>query len=319
MRSPYDILGVSSQADEAALKKAYRKLAKDYHPDRNPDDQKMAERFKEVSAAYAFLSDPAMRDRYDRGEIDEDGNPTARARGAGGPRGGFSGQRPGAFSDFDMDDAEGLFSEFFRFTRGNQRGGSRPSSGGQGPGSRRSSRIKSRGLDISYQITIGFEESLNGSKRQVQLNDGRRVNVTIPEGIQSGQVIRLSGQGGDGLGGGDKGDALIEIEVAEHPYFKRDDLDIFLELPISLDEAILGGDLEVPTPKGRITVRVPANSSSGRRLRLKGKGVSKRGKTGNMYVSLKLVLPAEPDEKLEDAIKLWGGKYGKKLRKDAGF
>ena len=308
MRSPYDILGISPGADDATIKKAYRTLAKEYHPDRNADDEKMAERFKEVSAAYALLSDAEQRARYDRGEIDETGAPkgpafadaTANARA-----------RRAASQEFSFEDAEGLFSDFFKFTgRGNKKT-SRSGSGG--------SRIKNRGLDITYEFTIGFEEALLGAQRQVVLNDGRKINVTIPEGIQSGQVIRLAGQGGSGLGGGDNGDALIEITVADHPYYRRDGLDILMELPISLDEAVLGGDLEVPTPKGKITVRVPKNSSSGRRLRLKGKGVTRQGETGHMYVTLKLVLPKEKDAKLEEAIKAWGGAYGKKLRKDAGF
>ena len=308
MRSPYDILGVSQSADEDTLKKAYRKLAKDYHPDRNPGDQAVAERFKEVSGAYAFLSDADNRARYDRGEIDENGNP--RFARAGGPGAG-AGPRGGGFADFDMEDAEGLFSEFFRFNKGGRGGGARSTG--------RQSRVKSRGLDITYNVTVGFEEALNGSKREIRLNDGRRVNVSIPAGIQSGQVVRLAGQGGNGLGGAESGDALIEVQVAPHPFYKREGMDIHVELPISLDEAILGGDLEVPTPKGKVTVRIPANSSSGRRLRLKGKGVQKKDDVGNMYVLLKLVLPQKPDPKLEELIKEWGGEYGKQLRKDAGF
>lgn len=309
MPSPYDILGVSPRADDDAIKKAYRALAKEYHPDRNADNARMTDRFKEISSAYALLSDPAQRARYDRGEIDENG----KAKGPAFADGAAANRAyRAAAEDFDFDDAEGIFSDFFRFT-------GRRATGSGGAQSRPKSRVKNRGLDITYEITIGFEESLIEAQRQVTLNDGRKINVTIPEGIKSGQVIRLAGQGGAGLGGGESGDALIEITVADHPYFKRDGLDILLELPISLDEAILGGDLEVPTPKGRITVRVPRNSSSGRRLRLKGKGVTRRGETGHMYVTLKLVLPIKADPDLEKAIKDWGVSYGKDLRKKAGF
>lgn len=313
MKDLYNILGISRDASQADVKKAYRTLAKKYHPDTNKDDPKIADRFKEVSAAYAILGNEQQRTRYDRGEIDETGAETrshANPFGFGG--GARQSRASGGFSDFDMDEAQDIFSDFFRSAT-RRKGGN----GGKSNPFERSGRQK--GLDISYQITIGFEESITGSTRRLTLNDGKNVDIKIPQGIKNGQVIRLAGQGGPGVGKGPKGDALVEVRVAPHPYYKRDGLDIHLELPISLDEAVLGGDIEVPTPKGRLTIRIPKNSSSGKRLRLKGKGVKRGDEIGNMYVSLKLMLPTERDAELEKAIKQWGSGNGPALRKKAGL
>ena len=318
MRNLYDILRVDKGASQDDVKKAYRTLAKKLHPDHNKDDAKIAERFKEVSAAYSILGDPEQRSRYDRGEIDDNGN--ERAPGFGG-QGGF---RPGGFGgrgsqrqqDFDMEEAEGIFSEFFRFTGG--RGGGRGPSGAQSQNPYQSSQRK-KGLDISYEITVGFEEAITGSTRRLSLNTGKSVDIKVPAGIKNGQVIRLSGQGGPGLGAAPKGDALVEIRIAPHPYYRREGDDIHLELPISIDEAILGGDIQVPTPRGKLTVRIPRNSSSGRRLRLKEKGVKTAKNTGHMYVTLKIMAPEQRDLELERAIKEWSGGNGQKLREKAGL
>ncbi|NVJ98285.1 MAG: J domain-containing protein [Alphaproteobacteria bacterium] len=312
MNDLYKILGISTDASQADVKKAYRALAKKYHPDTNKDDPKIAERFKEVSSAYSILGNDEQRSRYDRGEIDHTGAEVRRSSPFG--FGGQSRARAGAggFGDFDFDEAQDIFSDFFR-SASRKRG---PSSAGQGPYEQSG---RKRGLDISYKITIGFEESITGGTRRLTLNDGRNVDIKIPEGIRDGQVIRLSGQGGPAFGGGPKGDALVEIRVAEHPYYRRDGLDIHLELPISLDEAVLGGDIQVPTPKGRLTVRIPKNSSTGKRLRLKEKGVKRGDQVGHMYVSLKLMLPPERDAELESLIKKWNGGDGSALRKKAGL
>ncbi|MCK0069728.1 DnaJ C-terminal domain-containing protein [Kordiimonas laminariae] len=316
MSDLYNRLGISKGASDEEIKKAYRSLAKKYHPDRNKDDQKIAERFKEVSAAYNILGDADQRAKYDRGEIDENGNQRVHS----GPQGGFGGgsgfaggtRRRGSFG---FDDAEDIFSDFFSFT-------------GRGKKEKRSSSAKtnpyksagrSQGLNISYEVTIGFEEAIKGGTRRLKLNDNRHVDIKIPAGIKSGQVIRLSGQGGPGVGGAPKGDALVEVHVADHPYYTREGNDIHLELPISLDEAVLGGDIQVPTPSGRLTIRIPKNSSTGKRLRLKGKGVKKGDTVGNMYVSLKITLPNERDAELERMIKEWGKKHGENIRKKAGL
>jgi len=308
MQNLYSILGVEKQASQAEVKKAYRALAKELHPDLNKDDTKITEKFKQVSAAYSILGDKGQRGKYDRGEIDENGNDKAPSFGSGfgGGRGGFRGRNT---ADFDQEEAESVFSEFFRFTGGGKGRGKNPYQ----------NSARSRGLDISYEVTIGFEESITGGTRRITLNDNRNIDIKIPAGIKNGQVIRLSGQGGPGLGAAPKGDALVEVRVAKHPYYRRVANDIHLELPISFDEAILGGDIQVPTPRGKLTVRIPRNASSGMKLRLKGKGVETKDGAGNMYVALKIMGPATRDAELEKAIKSWGGGNGQALRKKAGL
>ncbi len=319
MSDLYNRLGISKGASEEEIKKAYRSLAKKYHPDRNKDDQKITERFKEISAAYSILGDADERARYDRGEIDENGNQQAQTnqRRGGGFYGasGFEGgsRRKGSFG---FDDAEEMFSDFFR-SSGRGKPGKR--SYGTGRTNPYEAAGRKQGLNISYEVTVGFEESIKGGTRRLKLNDGRSVDIKIPPGIKSGQVIRLSGQGGPSVGGSPKGDALVEVQVAEHPFYKRDGNDIHLELPISLDEAVLGGDIQVPTPNGRLTVRIPRNSSSGKRLRLKGKGVKKSTEEGNMYITLKVTLPSKRDPDLEKLIKEWDEKQGAEIRKKAGL
>ncbi len=314
MNDLYKILEVSRDASSSDIKSAYRKLAKKYHPDTNGDNPQVAEKFKEVSAAYAILGDESQRGRYDRGEIDESGAQVRKSNPFG--FGGRRSSRSSSFEDFDMDEAQDIFTDFFRSSSRRRSGRGSGKNAGESP-FERSGRKK--GLDISYKITIGFEESITGGTRRLTLNDDRNVDIKIPQGIRDGQVIRLAGQGGPAFGEGPKGDALVEIRVAEHPYYRREGLDIHLDLPITLDEAILGGDIEVPTPKGRLTIRIPKNSSTGKRLRLKGKGVKRGDTTGNMYVSLKVMLPAERDMELEALIKQWKGEDGRVLRKKAGL
>jgi len=313
MNELYQRLGIAKSASQAELKKAYRELAKKLHPDRNPDNKRIADKFKDVTAAYSLLSDESQRGRYDRGEIDENGSQRANAGAAPGGfgRGGFgNSRRTGAFG---FDDADDLFSDFFRFT--GRKGGKKQKENPY------TSAGRNKGLDISYQVTVGFEESITGGSRRLKLNDGRSVDIRVPAGIKDGQVIRLSGQGGPGVGGAPKGDALVEVRVSEHPYYDRDGDDILLDLPISVTEAVLGGDIQLPTPSGRLTIRIPPNSSSGNKLRLKGKGVQKKGaKVGNMFVTLKIVLPESRDLKLEKMIKEWEPKRnGDGIRKKAGL
>jgi len=317
MSELYRTLGITRTADEAEIKQAYRKLAKKLHPDVNKDDAAIAERFKKVSAAYAILSDAKKRAQYDRGEIDENGQdkaPTSpfNQRGGAGPT-----------HEFDMDDAQDIFSEFFKFS-----GGRRWSANSGGKSKTKSDGWAGRaghgqrGLDISYKLIIAFEEAVTGCKRRLTLNDGRDVDISIPAGIKTGQVIRLAGQGGGGLGGGKTGDALVEIEVADHPYYTRDGLDLRLDLPISLDEALLGADVEIPTATGKITVRIPKGASSGQKLRLKGKGISKGGETGHIYATIKVIMPENPTPELVDAVKAWAkasSNKGPNLRRKAGM
>ncbi|MEX0300339.1 MAG: DnaJ C-terminal domain-containing protein [Kordiimonas sp.] len=318
MNDLYTQLGISKSATQDEVKKAYRKLAKKLHPDHNKNDQAIADKFKEVSAAYAILGDANQRAQYDRGEIDENGNQKAPSGFGSGFGGGFGrgGNTRRAYnrrnSDFGFEDAEDMFSEFFSFS------GKRGAKPKQAQNPYKTSG-RSKGLDINYQITVGFEESITGGTRRLRLNDGRNVDIKIPSGIQDGQIIRLAKQGGPGIGGAPKGDALVEIQVAPHPYYKREGNDILLDLPISLSEAVLGGDIQVPTPSGKLTIRIPRNASSGKRLRLKDKGVKRKDTKGHMYVKLIVNMPGERDLELEKLIKGWGKNNGDDLRKKAGL
>lgn len=310
MADLYHTLGVNRSASAAEIKSAYRKLAKQLHPDRNKDKPRIAERFKMVSAAYHILSDEKNRARYDRGEIDDNGN--ERATFGAGSHGG--GQQGGAPFGFDMGDAEDLFSQFFGF--GGNRG---PGGGPAGAGSRTHRTGQSKGMDVTYELTVGFEEAAKGGTRRITLNTGKSIDIKIPEGTRDGQTIRLAGQGGDGIGGGKSGDALVRVKVSSHPWFKRRGQDIHLEVPISVDEAVLGGQISVPTLNGKLTLKIPAGSSSGKRLRLRGKGIATPRGQGDMYISLKIMMPAKKDPDLVALMKQWHGGNGDELRKDAGF
>jgi len=303
MKDLYSVLGVGRNASQDEIKKAYRKLAKELHPDQHKEDPKAAERFKEVSAAYQILGDEEKRKRYDRGEIDETGQERAPfgagAAGAGAGAHGFSGFegfrgfRPGGGAQAEYGGAEDIFADLFGFS---------------GFGRQKRSRAQ-KGRTVTYRLKVGFEDAIKGTTRRVTLSGGKTLDVKIPAGVQDGQQIRLSGQGHPGEGGGPPGDALVAVEVAEHPYFSREGDDIYLDLPITVDEAVLGGKVTVPTIDGEVSLTVPKNSSSGRRLRLKGRGVPRKGKRGNQYVTLKIVLPEERDADLEAAIADWAERH----------
>lgn len=287
MKDLYSILGVARGADDATVKKAYRKLAKELHPDRHPGNAKISDRFKEVSAAYGILGDKDKRARYDRGEIDESGAERAPF-GAGGP-GGFGGFRTARAGGVDeVTDAEDLFADLFGFGRGRAR---RPRA--------------ARGRDVTYRLRIGFVEALHGVTRRLTLSNGKTLDVRIPAAVRDGQQIRLTGQGEPGAAGGPAGDALVQVEVAPHPWFRREGDDLHLDLPVSINEAVLGAKVTVPTPEGPVALAIPKSSSSGKRLRLKGKGVPKPGGAGDLYVTLRIVLPEAPDAALEKAIAAW--------------
>ena len=318
MAGLYKILGVNKNASASELKSAYRKLAKKLHPDTNQDKPDVAERFKQVSAAYSILGDEKNRARYDRGEIDDNGN--ERSPFGAGAGGGFQGGQAGGPYNFDMNDAEDLFAQFFGGGSAGPRGGwTGDPRAGRGSAGRTHSTGTRKGMDVSYDMTVGFEEAIKGATRRITLNDGRAVDLKIPAGTRSSQTIRLAGQGGPGMGGGKAGDALVRVKVAPHPFYNRKDNDIFMEVPISIDEAVLGGQIEIPTLKGRLTVKVPRGSSSGKRLRLRGKGVKSKSETGDMYVTLKIMVPPHPDEDLIALMKQWHAGNGDQLRKKAGL
>ncbi|WP_046862660.1 DnaJ C-terminal domain-containing protein [Microvirga massiliensis] len=284
--NPYDVLGVKVGASAEEIQKAYRRLAKKFHPDLNPGNKEAEEKFKSVSAAYDILGDPEKRARFDRGEIDASGaeRPAQRfyrdftGAGAEHPYASSAG-----FEDFV--DADDILSELLR------RGGR--------------TNVRMRGPDAHYRLPIDFLEAVNGATKRVTLPDGATLDVTVPAGARDGQTLRLRGKGGPGYGGGPAGDALVELEVRPHRLFKLDGDDIRLDLPISLTEAVLGGKVEVPTPTGPVTMTIPKGSNTGRVMRLRGKGVPRPDQSrGDMYVRLQVVLP-ESDPELEAFVKSW--------------
>ncbi|MCF8474195.1 MAG: J domain-containing protein [Emcibacter sp.] len=287
MRDPYSVLGVPKSATDAELKKTYRKLAKELHPDSNAGNEEIAEKFKEVSAAYGLLRDPELRARYDRGEINPDGSEKGFAGGGFHPRSG--GSHPGAGQFGDGFDPEEIFASIF--------GGSR----------RQRQPRQQKGQDITYRLKVDFLDAVKGGKKSLTLENNKNLNVTIPENVKEGQKIRLKGQGGGGMAGGPAGDALIEISIRPHAYFRCEGNDIHMDLPITLEEAVLGEKVNIPTIDGKVTMTIPKGSSSGRILRLKAKGAldPKSKEKGDQYVKLQIMLPQDPDEELETAIKKW--------------
>lgn len=290
----YSVLGVPRTASQDEIRKAYRRLAKQLHPDFNPGDKAAEERFKKVSAAYEILGDPEKRARYDRGEIDETGAEKPQYRFYREYADTGAGERyhsTAGFEDFiGLDEIlGGIFGRMGR---------TRPT----GP---------LRGPDRRYHLMIDFLDAARGARKQVALPDGGMLEVEIPAGIDTGQVLRLKGKGGSGVQGGPPGDALVEIEVRPHPLFQRDGDDIRLKLPISLDEAILGGKIEVPTIHGPVAMTVPKGTSSGRVMRLRGKGIHNAltGRTGDQYVELLIVLPDRIDPELEQLAREWRAKH----------
>jgi DnaJ-class molecular chaperone len=268
--NPYEALGVSRTASDDEIRNAYRKLAKRYHPDLNPGDKKAEERFKLVSAAHEVIGDPDKRARFDRGEIDADGQERQPQH---------PGARPGQPSPEDMSD---IFADFF-------------AANGQAR--------RSRGRDMNFSLTVDFLDAVRGATRRLDLPDGRTLDVKIPAGIESGKVMRLSGQGAPGRLGGAQGDALIEITVNPHPFFRREGADIHVEVPVTVAEAVLGARITVPTTTGPVALTVPKHSDSGTRMRLRGKGIAAAGRpAGDQYVTLKLVL-GPVDEAFEEFLR----------------
>jgi len=315
MRDPYLILGVPKNASAEDIKKAYRTLAKTHHPDLKPGDAAHEERFKEISSANALLSDADKRARYDRGEIDPDGNERARPRG--GSRAHSSRHRagdPSGGEDFAFT-SEDIFGDVF----GRRRGGGAGARGGAGGGF--NGGPKARGTDIAYSVNVSFLEAARGAKRRVNLSNGKSIEVAIPPGTEDQAKLRLKGQGLGGIGGGDAGDAIVEILVEPHPFFTRQDGDIHVDVPVTLYEAVLGGAIRVPTVSGPVTVKIPAGSNSGGVLRLRGLGVVNQTtkQTGDQYVKLRVVLPDPPDPELVRMVEEWSRDRGYDVRKKAGL
>jgi DnaJ-class molecular chaperone len=292
----YSALGVAKTASADEINKAYRKLAKKLHPDLNPGDKAAEEKFKGISHAYSILKDEEQRGKYDRGEIDASGQERPEARYYREYAGGPGGARYHSSAGYeDMGDFSDLFGDMFGGMRG---------AGTGGRGQRGGARFSMPGQDAQYHLDIPFLDAVNGTKTRITLPDGSTLDVTIPPGVNEGQVLRLKGKGHPGLGEGPPGDALVEVGVRPHPVFKRDGNDIVVELPISLDEAVLGGKVQIPTIGGKVAMTVPAGANSGQTLRLKGRGV--KGK-GDQLVKLNVVMP----EKIDDELKAFIGEWKK--------
>ncbi|HEX9965908.1 MAG TPA: J domain-containing protein [Allosphingosinicella sp.] len=313
MSDLYSQLGVKRDAGEAEIKKAYRKLAKELHPDKNKGNPNASERFSKVTRAYDILTDKDKRARYDRGELDEDGNPRAPfgygggpAR-PGGPGGAGFGRSPGPeFGGGEEIDLSDLFDGLFG-SNGEQRRGAPGGFGGFGGfGTRRPAAAAQKGADIAYRLPVAFEDAAALKEQRVTLSGGKTVSIKLPPGVEEGARIRLAGQGQPGPGG--HGDAIVTISIKAHRHFTRDGDNIRLDLPISLDEAVLGAKVKVPTVDGPVMLSVPAGTSSGKVLRLKGKGfTAKGGQRGDQLVTLMVDLPAD-DPELARFVEGWGGK-----------
>lgn len=285
------MLGVGRDASDADIKKKYRELAKEHHPDLHPGDTAAEQRFKDISQAYAILGDKDKRGQYDRGEIDESGaekpeHPFYRQYADADSSGKYySSQHFGGPDDLG-DILDGLF-------------------GGRGRGGARHYRV--RGGDVRYHMTVDFLEAVNGAKKRVTMPDGRTLDITIPAGFRDGQQLRLKGQGQPGIGGAEAGDAYVTIAVEPHPFFERRGDDVHVTVPITLKEAVLGAKIKVPTVHGPVTLTVPANANTGAVLRLRGKGVKHKGGTGDQRVRLEVMLPDKPDTALADFMEEWKG------------
>jgi DnaJ-class molecular chaperone len=307
----YQRLGIQRGASEQEIKKAYRSLAKQLHPDRNKDNPKAAERFAQVTQAYDLLSDKDKRAQYDRGEVDEDGNPkmpfgagfggysagAGGARPGAGPGGGFEGFSRG-FEGADAADISDLFEGLFGAATGR---------GGQGgfSGFRQRARTPQKGADVAYRLTVPFVDAVALKPQRITLADGKTIDLKLPKGLEDGTRIRLTGKGEEGPGG--RGDAIVTISIAAHPFFTREGNNIRLNLPVSLKEAVLGAKVRVPTPEGPVMLTVPKGTTSGKVLRLKERGfTAKSGKRGDQLVAVQVDLPSG-DGELEQFAEKWQG------------
>ncbi len=287
MKDPYETLGIDRSASAGEVQKAYRKLAKKLHPDLNPGNKESESRFKDVATAYDLLSDSVKRQRFDSGEIDATGAERPRQRyyrdfaaeaAPGSPYENRSG-----FADFAQSDS--FLAELLR---------------------RQAEQARfARGTDLHYRLTVDFLDAVNGASKRLTLPEGGTLDVAIPPAIQEGQTLRLRGKGAPSPGEGESGDALVEITINPHRFFTRHGDDIHLDLPVTLKEAILGARVRVPTPQGAVIVTIPKGSNTDSVLRLKGKGVARRGGHGDELIKLKVVLPSEPDSELDDFMSKW--------------
>jgi DnaJ-class molecular chaperone len=300
MADPYQTLGVSREATQDEIRKAYRRLAKKNHPDLNPGDKGAEARFKEIASAYDIVGDEKKRARFDKGEIDASGAERQqperefyRQHAEAGP--GFKYER--RWEGTGPEDQEDLFAEIF---------------------GRRGTRTTARGPDLGYTMSVEFIEAINGAKKRVVMADGKALDITIPAGLKDGQTLRLRGQGQPGFGGGEPGDALVEIHVKPHPIFRREGNNIRSTLPVTPGEALAGAKVRVETVSGPVELGIPKGSNTGRILRLRGKGVPSTAAKGDHLVELQVVLPDRPDDELVRCVTEWETKHPYDPRKSQG-
>lgn len=302
MTDPYETLGVKKTATEAEIKAAFKNLARKHHPDLHPDDKGAEAKFKDVSTAYDLLKDSEKRRRFDAGEIDATGVERPQQRFyrdyADGPGNASHATQDGFTNKEDLE-------EFL----------ARAFGGGAG---RAQGSFKARGQDVSYVLPIAFLDAANGATRTITLPEGKTLQVTVPEGAEDRQMLRLKGQGGPGFGGGPAGDAYVELHVAPHAFFQRKDDNIHIEVPVTLKEAVIGGKIEVPTIGGPVTVTVPNTSNTGTTMRLRDRGVRNRktGQRGHQFISLKVILPTDDEPELAAFLETWQPKHEQNPRKE---
>jgi DnaJ-class molecular chaperone len=304
MADPYAILGVSKGASEKDIKSAYRKLAKELHPDYNKDNPAAAARFSEVTRAYDLLSDKDKRARFDRGEIDIDGNPAAPfGFGGGGYRQQGRSSDNAGFSGFGNDGID--FADIFDGLFGGFGGGSRGSGGGAYSGTRQNAP---KGANVAYKMAVDFTDAATLKPQRITLADGKTIDLKLPNGVETGTNMRLSGKGQPGPGG--HGDGIVTIEVRPHRFFRRDGDNVRLDLPVTLKEAVAGGDVRVPTVDGAVMLKIKPGSQSGQQLRLKGKGFhGKNGVRGDQIIELQIRLPEGGDAALSAFVEGWSADY----------
>jgi DnaJ-class molecular chaperone len=323
MRDPYEVLGVPRGASAAAIKSAYRKLAKKHHPDSNKNDPKAAERFSEINSANEIIGDEDKRKQFDRGEIDADGKPRFQGFPGGDPR-GRTGGPGGGFESYTFRTGGGPggsagggagFEEILNSMFGGAARGGRPGGGG------RTFEFETGGigldLDLNVAMTVSLEESVKGGEKRVRLPTGKELNVKIPPGVTAGQQIRLKGQG-ETAPGHPPGDLLLTVSIAPHAFFKVEGSDLRVDLPITLYEAVLGGKVRVPTLGSAVELSIPKNTSSGRTFRLKGKGLPKAGGAGDLFVITRIILPDGNDAELEALMEKWRDGHRYNPRSDFG-
>jgi DnaJ-class molecular chaperone len=295
-QDPYQELGVSRTASADEVRRAFRKLAKELHPDRNPGDKKSEERFKRVSAAFDIVGDEDKRKKFDRGEINADGHEVPRGFsggfGGGASPGGNPFQNGGQGVHFEGVDLNDILGEML----GRGRGG-HPGAGAGG--------FERRGSDVRAELEIELEDAVQGAKKRISFSDGRVIDVNIPKGAAEGQVLRLKGQGAPGRSG--PGDALIELTIRPHPVFRREGDALVMDVPVSVPDAVLGGKVEASTPDGPVSLTIPRNSNSGTTLRLKGRGLfdARSGRRGDLLARLMVTLPEKADPELEKFAEDW--------------